>query len=402
MYKVLIISLSLILILVACGADENSSQPQATAYPTEVVWQRAQQVINPTSAFNLQLIGHIDEHATTVNNVVFSGNDLYMATNSVGDKMVRVWNLASGRAILSLNNLSVHAILFGADNETLLTVTSEEEIIEWTLFTEAQTEPPLQAQNAAVGPVAQSDDLKHIAIGGARGRVYLFTTAPLEAQGFIDANPIIAIHQIVLAPDGDHLLTLASGGSLKYWEFAEGDTPLHDFGAFDPSPLQLAISPDGNLVAAAFPNEIRLWRLDNFERQGTLSITEHAASDYLAFSPDGSMVMGYGNNNAVSFWNVRSQRRIVQLPVQPDPIDGAILSNDGRLLLTATQELYLWDLQVLANVEDDQQQIQIPRSRQLAPPGVEVFRPAWSPSNRWLAFADAYGDVFVLGVPASN
>lgn len=402
MYKALIACLILLFLMIACGSDDSPSRPQATPFPTEVPWQRALQPISSDNAASLQLIGRIDEHAATVNNVVFSNNSLYLATNSLGDERVRVWNLASGRSALNINSLNAHAILFGADNETLITITIDQDISEWQLFTEERTQS-LQAQNASVGPVTQSVDQRRIAIGGAKGRVYLFTTAPLQAQGYIDANPIIAIYQVLFTPDGEHLLTLADGGSIKYWEFAEGDQPLHDFGSFDPKPLQLALSPDGLLFAAAFPDEIRLWRLDTYQVHSVLSIPQHAASEYLAFSPDGLMLVGYSSDAMVTFWNVSAQRRIVQFPLQGEQLGSLIFSQNSQLLLSATQgpHLYLWNLEVL-RTPDLTGEIQIPRSPQLAPAGAEVFRAAWSPNNQWIAVADTYGDIFVLGIPEGN
>ncbi len=385
--------LILAMVLAACGSSDASPTPRNTPLPTAVVWREAQQPITLQNAPSLQLLGRLDVHGSTVVTLQFSADSRYLATASTGDTQIQVWSLVDGRSVFSLNTLPARHLLFS--NRSLITIDRDQQIREWRLEGGEQV-ASFPAQNSTVGPVAQSMNGTRIAVGGRRGRVYLFTADPLAEMGFIDAHPIVAVEQVIFTPDGQRLITVGRGGSLKVWAFAEGNEPLHDFGRFETEPFQLAVSPDGMLLAVAFSDEIRFWRLDDYTPVMSIPVGENEAAGYIGFSPDGALLVSYGAGDAVTLWEVATGRRVVDLPGHRQSVVGAVFSGD--LLLTGTRGsgLDLWDLTALDSMTGSE--VQINRS-QIAPPNVDLYRFAWSPDGKWIVFSDVDGRVYLLGVP---
>src|SRR5512145_3054521 len=103
--KMLIRPLLMIVILVSLVAactDDDSNGPRPTPTLGEILWQRPAEVITATNAEKLELIGYFGGHKKTVLTVAFSSDNLRLATSSTEDKLVQVWNLASGRLVRAI------------------------------------------------------------------------------------------------------------------------------------------------------------------------------------------------------------------------------------------------------------------------------------------------------------
>lgn len=394
-----LICLLALILLAGCDPDDSDDDKNGpTLTPSPVPWQRAQEPITLANVPSIALLGRLDEHQTAVINLKFSDDGAYLATTSPGDSQVKVWNLASGRTVLSLPDIKARWLFFGPDNEAFITIDQERQIREWALFEQQQLRN-FTAQNGLIGPADQSADLLRIAIGGEFGRIYLFSLNPLREEGFIDAHPTIPVQHVLFTPDGERVVSIGDGGSVKVWDFASRDI-VHDFGRFEQEPNQVAISPDGSLLAASTIDSIQLWSLDNYALQRVMPIPENAAVGYLGFSSDGRMLLSYGVGDTVSIWNIDTGQVLVGLPGHGTDAAGAAFSTDLQMLISGARDagIFLWDLSSLGQATDETGQVQI-RSSRISPQGVQIYRLAWSPDQSRIVFSDLYGRVYVMGIP---
>lgn len=125
-----------------------------------------------------------------------------------------------------------------------------------------------------------------------------------------------------------------------------------------PSALDLALSPDGKLLAAATANaSIEIWETASGAQR---RVIRHAPAVHLLFTTDGKEIIGSGPGNLVegqggqtTFWNVHTGKRRLRLPTGGD----FALSSDGRRAAvvayasTATaSKAALWDAQTGRNI----------------------------------------------------
>ncbi|MCB9437456.1 MAG: WD40 repeat domain-containing protein [Anaerolineales bacterium] len=395
--KKLLSLLSLLLVLVACGSDPTPT-PSVTLAPSPIPWQRSSQVLTLENAPQIRLLGRFDDHAATINLLKFSPDSAYLASASPGDGRLRVWNLASGRAVFAADQFVTRWVYFTPNNETLVALNNRTlQIQAWDFFAQ-QPLTSLTAQNALISSVVQSDDLRQLAVGGTKGRIYLFDLVPLTSKGYIDAHPIITVEQMAFTPNGQQLISLADGGAMRVWDVAT-QTMVHEFTKVDFPPERFAISPDGKRLAVAYPNSVRLWSLEDYTLVRTIATPEDAATSTLEFNADGTILIMQGGNQNISLWNALSGQRIVELPEQSRDIAGIELSSDERLLLNGAHgaDLYLWNISTLdrANVENNEVQLQ---RANIAPSGVDVYFATWSANDQWIAFTDKLGLIYVLGI----
>lgn len=117
--------------------------------------------------------------------------------------------------------------------------------------------------------------------------------------------------------------------------------------------LQVAFSPDGNVLAANIrydgPGEIRLWQVTDMIQIGTLTAKRGFTS--LAFSPDSATLAGGCYDGEIRLWDSRSGQLIGSFQEPPDAhsqvahVVSLAFSPDGRLLASGgLRNVCIWDV----------------------------------------------------------
>lgn len=404
MLRPLLMMIILVSLVAAC-TDDDSNGPRPTPTLGEILWQRPSEVITTANAERLQLIGHFGGHKKTVSAMAFSSDNLRLATSSTEDKLVQVWNLASGRLVRAITDINAQHLFFSADNNTLYTLGTDEQLYAWDLLDETQRSEGIQGSSNIVGPVAQSGDLKRLAVGSIDGRLLVFTLDPLKEVARTDAH-FFPVQDVLFSPDGNTVITLGQEGNIRLWKFDTLEL-IHTLGQFQPPPQAMALSADGSLLAASFKDSITVWQLDNeYLPLREFSIPEFSAGT-VEFSPDQTMLITTGDGELVNIWDVQTGKLVAGLPGHNSRIGVAAFSQDNQLVLTGTNgpNLFLWNLAAAETIQQgNTQQLRVP-SAQIAPQqisGLDIYRAVWSPDNKVMAISDARGAVYVLGIPSGE
>ena len=107
-------------------------------------------------------------------------------------------------------------------------------------------------------------------------------------------------------------------------------------------PVQrISFSPDGTLLAIAYEDSVRVWRVDGTEQ--ILTIEENTEGSHsVAFAPEGSL-LATGGREGIHLWDPATGGRVRSLePV--DRVDCLAFSPDGRTLASGGGSLDLWDV----------------------------------------------------------
>ncbi len=118
-----------------------------------------------------------------------------------------------------------------------------------------------------------------------------------------------------------------------------------------PSVLDLALSPDGKLLAAATANgTIEIWETASGAQR---RVIRHAPSAHLSFTTDGAEIVGSGSGNfadgqhgQTTFWNFQTGKRRLRLPTGGDfalSSDGCRAAVVAYASTAAASKATLWD-----------------------------------------------------------
>jgi WD40 repeat protein len=207
------------------------------------------------------------------------------------------------------------------------------------------------------------------------------------------------VQTVAFSPDGQTLaaVVLSVKGNVRFWDVATHRAlpdPVTQTGPVS----ALAYSPDGKTLAVAEvvaragvsvtdpPAEVDLWDLASHRLVRRLTgITGEFGS--LAFSPDGHLLAG-GGQNSTRIWDVGTGTQRAVLHGQGGPITSVVFSRDGRSLATVSFDGSDWVWQVATatpylKVTNGQGGVTLPGSQPAA----------FSPGDQYLSVGNTGSDI---------
>ena len=247
-------------------------------------------------------IQSLNGHSGIIQNVTFTPNGQILASGSE-DKTIRLWDLASGECIQTLigHSNAVRLVLFSHDGQTLASCSNENTIRLW---------------DVSSGQCIQT------LIGHSE-----------------------LIHCIKFTPNGQMLVSSSKDTTIRFWDLASSQCLITLSGHSDVV-FSLEFSPGGQLLASCSGDAtIQLWTVASGECIQTLSGHKHPIRCIL-FSPDGKTLASGAIDGTIGVWDVTSGARIHTLSGHSDEISCFQFSSDGQMLVSGSSDatIRLWDL----------------------------------------------------------
>ena len=311
------------------------------------IWiQRKPEVQDTWSDWYLTLEGH----SSTITHVTFSPDGKQLASVST-DNTIKLWDISTGVAVQTLDNLPEDAIsvAFSPDEKTLVSAFLGRSPVlrSWDIMTGkvrySLRGPPSKATAAAfsqdVSLIAWAFDNKiqicDVATGGARNTLKVTQ----NIKTFTDF--------VAFSPDGEMLASASYDGMLRVWK-VENEAEQHVLYTCSHSSgvLAIAFASDGTHIASACKDG--LIKLSNVLLGAVQwSITAH--SDWireLVFAPDGKRLASASDDQTIRIWNTKTGELQHILAGHSGYVFGVAFSPDGQHLASASRDrsVKLWRL----------------------------------------------------------
>lgn len=318
--------------------------------------------------------------------LAFSPDGSRLATSS-HEHDLHVWDVDSGEslAVLQGHTAMISAVTFSPDGERIASGAANGNIRLWNAETFA-LERELMGHDDSVDTLTFRPGGEDLASGSIDGTVRIWSstaTAPLAVLAGVRGMTAVAY-----SPDGSQLAVAPQGGGgVELWNPRTAKRLLSLVGAGG-TVAQLAFSPDGTLVAAAYetPRDagaIRVWRTDTGEQ--VRSLGDHGQDAVtVTFSPDGARLLTTSGDETLMAWNIDTGRRLMAIPCRRQSVTfhrpSAVFGLAGSRV--AYKQPHLFDGTtgtLVANL----------------PPQGQVTALAASPDGRMLAAGMAIGNVYL-------
>ena len=222
-----------------------------------------------------------------------------------------VWNAADGGLLSRLpgHDAIVTAAAMSPDGRLIASGAVNGNICVWNADTYS-CEQTLIGHTAAVSSLVFRDD-ETLASGSVDGTVRFWSSTAEESLAVLP--DIRGMTAAVFRPDGRQLAVAPRNhGGIQIWD-PRTVQRIHTLIDTSDTAKQIAYSPDGSLVAAAFQSprqdgDVRVWQADSGKLLWTLGgHTEGAVA--VVFSSDGTRLLTTSGNGMVMVWDVRTGRR---------------------------------------------------------------------------------------------
>lgn len=273
-----------------------------------------------------------------------------------GDRTVRVWGIASKRQLWKspAQGLAIAGVDVSPDGQSIVSVTGDfkrkTEAGQITFWNTETGKPRFQLPGPVDGKMVEfSPDGKRVVIGSGNSKV------PLQ---LLD----VASRRLTTGPAGYRGRFLPGGKTMAVARGPNRQVLLYDLvtnrelAAYVGHPaqksyiFQLAISPDGSVIASASGDgSVKLWPTRvarRFEpKQSIQAVTKDAARFAYPINGGRQLVTG-GHDQQVRIWDRKTGKLVKTLSGHKGGINWGTLSPDGKRLATASWDttVRIWDL----------------------------------------------------------
>src|SRR5712692_6406091 len=337
----------------------------------------------------------LSRHSNLVRGLAFAPDGSRLASAS-WDGSVKLWELESGRCLQTLvgHTQRVQALAWSPDGRTLASGGSDHTIWLWDAH-QGSARAALQGHTADVYGLTFTPDSRHLLSGSDDGTLRLWEVERGESLRVLQGYTA-ALYDVDWSPDGTQLASAGWDTVVSIWEVAgRGGTPPprllrgHGWTVFG-----VAWRPDGSLLASSgWDNAIRLWDPATGNCVQVIRDLDHPETLFfgVAWSPDGQWLASSTMLQGVLVWEVTTRSHRWAGRVHPTGARWVACRPDGTRLVGGGQDgnVYVWD------AKGGTQILRLPGHH-----GV-IMSVAWSPDGTRLATGSSSrgegdsGEVFV-------
>lgn len=354
--------------LAALSEGQDQDNPVLAAQLAAAAWQAAQtdQARESLLAVLAQPVRAVFTSGGPANWAVFSPRGAVLAT---AGKSVRLWNVATGRAIGAPLPVpgGANRAAFSPDGRSLASADRDGTVRVWDVTTRRELGAPLVASvgsgvNAvAFSPRGGGGGLLATADGDGTARLWDVATgrqvgAPLVISAAATTGDQVT--DVAFSPDGKVLATASLDGAARLWDVAThrqiglamncGDTP-----SFLGEMRVVLFSPDGATLATGCGDGfVRLWSVSDQRQLGPEIPGAEGVGD-VAFSPDGSLLAVGENAGAIRLLNIATRVQITSVPaLASGDVRSVSFSPDGTTLASVSFDgtTRLWNMSLFHNL----------------------------------------------------
>jgi WD40 repeat protein/serine/threonine protein kinase len=294
----------------------------------------------------LTLVGH----RVSINSAVFSPDGRKILTGS-WDNTAKLWDATSGAELRTIAepNAPILSVAFSPDGERLVTGSVDQTAKVWDATTGEEL-LVMKGHGACVNSVAFSPDGNRIATGSGDWQAAAEHSAKL--WNAVDLRDVLTLkghtngaHSLAFSPDGERIVTASGDGRVKIWRATSGEL-IHALEAHSGGSGTSGFSADGKRILTFGVNDgtAKIWDATSFELMLTLTGQSNGVTS-AAFFPDGKRITTGGQNGTVKVWEASSGRELLSLEAQIGRIWSVAISRDAKKLIGSGDDAAakVWD-----------------------------------------------------------
>ncbi|MCT7966161.1 trypsin-like peptidase domain-containing protein [Laspinema sp. D1] len=300
----------------------------------------------PTVGLNLGwrgwILSNMIQPATPPRAIALSPDGSLLATDG-GYNQIQLWDWQSSQlnATLSGHNSEVNSLAISPNKQILVSGDQQGQVMIWNLRT-GQIANTLTRSRPN-----QSNPITSVAITANGQTLITGSNQGIELWDINTGRLVLTLPEsgeanaIAISPDSRTLVSGHLDNTVKVWNLLNGNL-VHTLEAGERGFIveSVAISPDGQTIAAGTYREIRLWNLERGIRQRTIEAHCDLCYVYdLAFTPDGTGIVST-SEDGTKIWNIADGTLLRTL----DGTAKSLAFSGDRTLILGGDTLRIWQV----------------------------------------------------------
>ncbi|MCF8461820.1 MAG: OmpA family protein [Flavobacteriales bacterium] len=271
------------------------------------------------------------------------GGLIYAASGSVDGKC-KVWDVPSGRQVLSLDNMvEVTSVAFALNGKKALSATKTGDINIWNIPVGNQ-DKTLKGHSKKVTEATFVKNGQYILSSSADSTIRLWNVETGLMEKIYAGHPNV-VNDISVSPDNNYFVSASDDGNVLMWEMMT-EQLVGLFDGHKGAVNAVAYSPRGNyVVSGGDDGKVKKWNASTAKEELEFMLHSSTVST-LAVSPDGLTVVSGSSNGFVYVWDAYSGDVKHVLLGHDKPITSVFISPDSKYVITGSleQSPIVWDL----------------------------------------------------------
>jgi len=273
----------------------------------------------------------------------FSPGGQYFDASTGDDQMVKVWDAADSRGVLTLegHDAEVTSVAFSPDGRLVVSGAWDGTARVWDVRT-GQEISRISGHKATIHAAAFSPDGKRIVTGSFDRTAKVWEIASGKVLFELEGHTA-QVFSAAFSPDGRWIVTGGWDKTAKVWDAITG-RDLLTFTGHNSAVFPVAFSPDSRRIVSADDRGIgKVWEASS--GQELLTFRDTAKIWSAAFSGDGRRIVTGSHGLTAKVWDAASGEEQFPLTGHTGHIHAAGFSPDGRRIVTGSEDqtAKLWD-----------------------------------------------------------
>lgn len=314
-------------------------------------WYFLNGLLNPES--KIRSFHHNDEVWSTE----FSPDGKFIGT-ACNDNRSRIWNVETGEVIETAEQPGAWKLAFFPDGKRFAVASSSTSspVVKVYDTANAREVLSLNGHSKRIRAIDISPDGKTIATGSQDGSIRLWDAgsgAEIRKIEFDESNKLVEFHDVQFSRNGDRLAVLGFETLVLFdtttWKGVKADSKDFVDRRVALSGWKLAFSPDEKLIAVAtFEGDVVFVGVNDLKIQRIVKLHQSNIKS-LAFSADGGTLLTASWDRTVKATDVQSGESISELHGHFSGVHDVAFSPDGNTIATASADfdVTLWNTRKL-------------------------------------------------------
>ncbi len=278
-------------------------------------------------------------HTASVNGVAVTPDGTRIVSASE-DQRLKVWELASGRELLTLGGHSsdVYAVAITPDGRYVVSASEDKSLRVWDLASGREV-LTLRGHTSSITGVAITPDGR-LAVSACWDQ----TLKVWDLQAGREIHSLKGhsrfISAVAVTPDGRFAVSASHDKTLKVWDLVTG-LELRTLNGHSEWVSAVAITPDGTCVVSASGDQtLKVWKLENGQEIQTL-VGHTKAVSAVAITPDGRCAVSGSYDQSLKVWDLVEGYELGTLGSHSHWVNAVAITPDGKRTVSGSVDMTL-------------------------------------------------------------